>query len=449
MQKLSLAADPFKIVVIGGSMTAGTIDFPHMIIKEIAWPHKLLNFMNHKWSNPSIEIINLATGGANEDYWIKNIDTVLDQEPIDVILVESALNDQCAFHQQASKEQYVNRTSNSLLNILMNFPSKPAVISVELFRTAYDNYGDAKSHCLNNVRETMDPALNQSCYFCEQWWMPQDWRVSARERNSVSYISYRDGVWPDQHHPPNELCQYWSGLAHPKAGAHAMVASTVLFTFLLVDHKRDAMVKKFHELEQSIKIEPISADLGVCLHPVSSFRAIQGDPRDPMDTLSINSDKPSCWEFRADSKEKYGWICEVNRTSPLSNVNGQPLAPDSLDMQKYVTIGKKKLVIVSHLLSYDKTMARAAIWFSGLGSNNTSNVFVGNPVWYVNSYHPERTSVPEPFSIFLETYELKSSTGLQWEESFDLELFINIKVLIGSFNSIYVDKFKLLGIVAC
>jgi hypothetical protein len=28
-------------------------------------------------------------------------------------------------------------------------------------------------------------------------------------------------------------------------------------------------------------------------------------------------------------------------------------------------------------------------------------------------------------------------------------LFINIKVLIGSSNSIYVDKFKLLGIVAC
>jgi hypothetical protein len=90
MHKLSLVgdnatSDPFKIVVIGGSMTTGFTDYTQMNVRELAWPHKLLDFMHLKWSHPdfnSVEIINLATGGANEDYWIGNIDIVSDQGPI-------------------------------------------------------------------------------------------------------------------------------------------------------------------------------------------------------------------------------------------------------------------------------------------------------------------------------------------------------------------------------
>jgi hypothetical protein len=357
-------------------------------------------------------------------------------------LVESAVNDQCRFHEQVAAEERVNRTSNKLLNILTNFPSKPAVFSIELFRTAYNNKRDANRECQNHIKVLTDPVLNQPCFSCEQWWMPQDWRVSARERNSVSYISYRDAVWPDQHHPPNELCQYWSGMSHPKAGVHSMVASTILFTFLLVDHKKGTMVQRFRDLEQRIQIEPPSLDLGICLQPVSSFRAGQGNPIDPMNMSTTNRNKSSCWEFKADSKEKYGWICETSRTSMSTH------SSDFHVSQKNIAIGMQTLVIVSRLVSYDERMATAQIWFSAVNSSNASNAFVDDPVWNVTSFHSEKTSIPKQYSISLDTLELKTSSGLQWEGR--LELLFNIKVLIGSSKSnIRVDKFKLLGIVSC
>jgi hypothetical protein len=105
-------------------------------------------------------------------------------------------------------------------------------------------------------------------------------------------------------------------------------------------------------------------------------------------------------------------------------------------------------VILSHLVSYDERMATAQIWFSAVNSSNASNVFANDPVWNVNSFHPEKTSIPKQYSISLDTLDLKSSSGLRWEGQ--LELLFNIKVLVGSSKSrIHVDKFKLLGLVSC
>jgi hypothetical protein len=434
------AVDPFKIVVIGGSMSNGSVDFPKMLIRQLAWPHKLLNFMHHKWTDPgSVEIINLSMGGANEESWIGDIDRVVEQEPIDVILVESAVNDQCTFDEQALKENHVNRTSYRLLKALMNFPSKPAVFSIELFRTAYNNSKGAEIQCRNHVQELIDLSLNQSCFSCEQWWMPQDWRVSAREVNSVSFISYRDAVWPKKNHPPDNLCQYWSGLSHPMAGVHSMVATTILFTFLLVDRKRDALIEKYHRLEQRIKIESPSVDLGMCLQPESSYHAIQGNATDPINLHAISSTK-SCWKFKKEDNEKYGWICEINRNSITSN-------SDHLHrLQKSIYIGKQKLVIISRLVSSDERMATAQIWFSASNSSN-ANIFNGDPVWNVTSLQSEKTSGSRPYSISLASLELKKWAGVHWEER--LELVLNVQVLVGSSSNMRVDKFKLLGIVSC
>jgi hypothetical protein len=436
-----------KIVVIGGSMTTGVVDVGGIRLRDLAWPRKLSDFLQNKWPNRPVEVVNLAQGGANEDTWLGNIDMIVKHAP-DVILVESAVNDQCEYDNQAGAADQVNRTSYLLLNSLMSFPSEPAVFSVELFRIAWTNKRNANLHCRGHVKEILDHSLNQTCVYCEQWWMPQDWRTDARDSNSISYISYRDAVWPDQDHPPEKLCQYWSGLSHPQAGVHAMVASTMLFQFILTDHKKDALIKSLHGSEERIIFKAAGADVGVCLNPVSSFHAVQGDPTDPMNLVATDS----CWRFQADTKEKYGWICEVGGNSTSHNKNR-----DFHDLQKLIYIGKLKLVIISRLVSYVERMATAQVWFSAPNSNESSNVFVSDPVWNVTSSHAEKKSTPTPYQIRLDDLKLKGSLGLRWKQGENLALTLNIKLLVGSSESsirqkmdhVGIDKFKLLGIVSC
>ena len=212
-------------------MTTGYIDFLNEGDFNRAFPRKLEQFMHQKWPASSVKVINLAMGGADEVTWLGSLDIVMEQEP-DIVLVESAINDYCNYDQQEFKADWVHQKSLTLLNILMNFPTKPSVISVELFRTASGNKNDAKKHCPGHVQTTdTDP----TCFYCPQWWGPQTWRKQARKRNSVSLASYRDAVWPIQDQPPSNLCQhYWTGLSHPEVGIHAMVASTILFQFLVV-----------------------------------------------------------------------------------------------------------------------------------------------------------------------------------------------------------------------
>lgn len=436
-----------KIVVIGGSMTTGFVDVGRTQSRDLAWPCKLSDFLQKKWPNRSFDVVNLAQGGANEDTWLGDIDIILKHAP-DVILVESAVNDQCGYDQQAGAADHVNRTSYLLLNSLMSFPSEPAVFSVELFRTAWTDKTGAYRHCRGHVKEVLDHSLNQICAYCEQWWMPQDWRTDARDSNSISYISYRDAVWPDQDNPPEILCQYWSGLSHPQAGVHAMVASTVLFQFILTDHKKDALMKSLHGFKESMTFKAAGADAGMCLNPVSSFHAVQSNPTDPMKLVATDI----CWRFRADTKEKYGWICEVDGNSTLHNKNS-----DFHDLQQIIYIGEWKLVIISRLISYDERMATAQVWFSAPNSNESSNVFAGDPVWNVTSSHAEKTSIHQPYQIRLDNLKLKSSLGLRWKQGGNLALALNIKLLVGSSESSIrhkmdhegIDKFKLLGIVSC
>ena len=57
----------------------------------------------------------------------------MDHNSIGIILIESPLNDQCDYHAKDRGDHKVDERSNQLLNFLMNFPSEPSVLSVELF----------------------------------------------------------------------------------------------------------------------------------------------------------------------------------------------------------------------------------------------------------------------------------------------------------------------------
>ena len=469
---------PLRIVAFGGSMSTGLSDFSAAgfnIMPERAWARKLELFMHEKWGTQFVEVINLSQSGAGEDTWIEQIDIIVSELPIDVVLVESAVNDQCSWYKQDKMIEKVNTLSTKLLNLLVNLPSKPAVFSVELFRTAFQNKNDIMRDCPNNGGTAED---NQLCMFCPQWWKPQTWRVKARERNSVSAISYRDAVWPILDQPPQNLCsQYWFGSSHPQALTHAYVGSTIFFQILNVIHFREDLLNL---LENNIRAIPLlpSAKNTSCLEPLSAYHARQGDPHDPMFPYDNENNRNNgnssdvCWEFKGESKERYGWICEYDKNKISQNL-GLP-SQSYFQLSKSIKINANGKMILSRLVSWDKKMAKAQVWLSTnrMSSTNSSlheNVFVGNPVWTISSWHDDWRSIPKAEVIHIDGLELKaplqnlvstkdlSSDSKSKIPSYPphLEVLLNIKLIVGSSPASLeesltgVDKFKLMGIVTC
>lgn len=116
----------------------------------------------------------------------------------------------------------------------------------------------------------------------------------------------------------------------------------------------------------------------------------------------------------------------------------------------------------------------AQVWFTSSNNNdglnshtNDSNIFQGNPVWNISSWHEDKTSIPQPYAIHLDELYFKDSQiewpllsegddgtnsdsrGIDSKSSLAVELTFNLKILLGSSSSSQVDKFKLLGIVTC
>ena len=451
-EKSTVTSDPsLKIVVIGGSMTTGFVNYStvrNADVANVAWPRKLEHFMNQKWHASSVQVINLALGRANEDSWLGRLDVIMEYAP-DIILVESVVNDQSDYNKQIFAADHVNRTSHILLNLLMNFPTKPAVINVELFRIAHHNKHDANVHCQRHIKVV----VGETCFYCEQWWKPQSWRKEARETNLVSSISYRDAVWLILSQPPKDLCQYWSGMSHPGPSVHEMVASTILFQFTIVMQKKEAFLElsrqKQNEGGGSENAKPNvrsrQADIpdNVCLNHISSFCAVQGDLNDAFlcDILLGNfrsneyTHANSCWKFQAGVRDKYGWICEKSRNRTTVNSSDVEANTQSISggggttnflhinqdqyphLYKKVRIGNYRRVIISRLVSYDERMAMVQVWFSSPESEptinkNHSNIFIGDPVWNINSWHKEKTSIPEPYTIQLSGLNFKESLNI-------------------------------------
>ena len=348
LKKLENEGDDLIVVAIGGSVTTGMVDADRHkgSTFNLAFPRKLEQYMQYQWPNSSLKVINISQGGGNEDTWLGRLGHVMKLNP-DVILVESAVNNQCDYHKQDEREAFVHQKSFSLLNLLMNFPQNPAVISVELFRVAYQGRNDAAKHCRGHIQVTSD----SSCFICPQWWMPQTWRDHARTYNGVSHSSYRDAVWPLQHNPPDDICsKYWAGLSHPEAGTHAMIASTILFQFLIVRELTNPLLQ-LSKLGDNVGPKPIETPQNICLDLISSYRAMQDDSNDPFQVDGNKSYDESCWSFRADVKRKFGWICEVQGTNPAVT------SDNYLRLSKNLRIGRDRKVIVSRLVSYDDRMA--------------------------------------------------------------------------------------------
>ena len=117
----------------------------------------------------------------------------------------------------------------------------------------------------------------------------------------------------------------------------------------------------------------------------------------------------------------------------------------------------------------------AQVWFtasSNDGLDSYTNIFQGDPVWNISSWHEDKTSIPQPHAIHLDELQFKDSQ-IQWpplsqggvstnsdisfyrsssydDSSSTVEVIFNLKIMLGSSrSSSQVDKFKLLGIVTC
>ncbi|GFH46409.1 predicted protein [Chaetoceros tenuissimus] len=425
--------------------------------------------MEEKWGTDSVEVLNIAAGGYNEDAWLSSIDVIAGYTPVDIILMESVVNDRGIYRTQEWDAKRVAETSDVLLNILMRLPGEPSVMSVELFTVSSKEKDDAKTACPGRVQFVNDPVLDfEQCYYCEFMWMPQTWRDAARKKNSVARVSYRDAVWPVQSHPPNNLCQYWHGRWHPEVRTHSLVASTVVFHFSIVLEKQQELLALNQDENSVISLPNIELPDNVCLEPNTSMHTMQGNPFDPMDLLNDGS---SCWIFRSDSKDKYGWICEFGMDGTTFGLNEEQTESsrellmgrnpdDYLTLQQEIQLGNDGKLIVTRLRSWDSRMAKADVWLS---TKTGENVFEGDPVWTIDSHSKYTTSsgnvsIAVPWFTNVREHAFKATTGLSWEDVAarkETSIIFNIKLKTNTSQSSKedsehgIDKFKLLGITTC
>jgi hypothetical protein len=295
-----------QVVVIGGSMTAGHEAGDH----PGAWPRKLEILLQALWGPESITVTNIARPGGQYNYWLQNFARIVEFGHFNIIIGDFAVNNQVDYDKQDALATDLNKTQYSLLNLLVHLPFRPAVLLVETFRTAGTSQGDAKNHC-GQHRKKVDTQ-----WICPQWWMPQTWREQAVRFNSVPVVSYRDAVWPLHDSPPTNIAYYWDGLSHPLFNSHVMMAGALLFGFLApVRRDVEALLQNYESSDFPVpNLPPLH---GVCVDTTTKYLAENGN-NDTSRFPGWNSPKDShCWQYRADSRDKFGWIAEMSKKSTL------------------------------------------------------------------------------------------------------------------------------------
>ena len=278
--------------------------------------------------------------------------------------IELAINDQCEWVQIASRAKKVDTDSSLLFNLILSLGTHPAVVSVELFRSGYKGASDAKRHCGDHML-----SFGPDVAFCEQWYMPQDWRAKARDRFRVPMVSYRDAVFPNLQDPPADLNVTWDGLSHPGPHVHFWVAEAIFFGLLSI---RENLAESY---------VPPELKGSQCIHKKTSYYAYLGEEHFPVKSHGC------AWWFGEDVREKPGWI-----------IDGTHL-PKGCDMKKdasreitfEVEAAKLGLVQISFLTSYDIRMGVARIWIPG---TNVERRLHAKSKWHYSVPAPARFRLP-------------------------------------------------------
>jgi hypothetical protein len=252
--------------------------------------------------------------------------------------------------------------------------------------------------------------------------MPQTWREEAVRYNSVPIVSYRDAVWPIRDEPPTDLTYYWDGLSHPHFNAHVMVAEALLFAFLAARRNVDNLLKDYKTTSFGVSKVQLQLD-DACVSASTHYGAGSFPGRN-------NPADSNCWEYRADSRDKFGWIGKASKNSTTCTAT---------KFQVNVNVGKTGYVHLSYLASYDERMASVRAWIE----DETGNSLSGKKT--IISWRKERASI-----------EANAVLRIPWRSIPELNNYtLNVELLQGTSHASEkdpengVDKFKLLGLMSC
>ena len=203
----------FKVVIIGGSVPFGS---------EVEKVERYSDVMQSWLNNASIavDIQNIARGGCSSQCWLNRIDPTATPElwNANMILVDLSVNDQSASPAEIQSEHF------RLIRLLRSLPQQPEIAFIEELRVAKDVKADMEAHCTENDRNE-----KHGFFWCGRWWDMQTHAVPVLDWLNVTYISYRDGFWPQKFDVPESLPLYWNGLSHPDHKGHRLLAKLTMF----------------------------------------------------------------------------------------------------------------------------------------------------------------------------------------------------------------------------
>jgi hypothetical protein len=234
-------------------------------------------------------------------------------------------------------------------------------------------------------------------------------------------------VWHLHDEAPVDIWYYWDGESHPLFNAHVMMAQALLFEFLAVRRNADFLLT-YDSSDFPVPNLPPLQD--VCVNTTTKYLAENGN-NDTSRFPGWNNPKDShCWQYRTDSRDKFGWIVETSKKSTTCTAANHPAL-----FQINMDVGESGIVILSYLASYDERMASARVWIVDENGKSLSSNYT------ISSWHKEQTSI--------------EATAILHAPKHSNFTTVNVELLAGTSHASQkdsengVDKFKLLGLTSC
>ena len=204
---------PFKLVIIGGSVPFGS-----EVPIEARYSSQMQQWLDA--SDLPIVVQNIAAGGCGTHCWLNKISpwTTPELWSANFVLVDVSMND------QNLSPSLIQFEHTKLIALLGDLPQKPEVAFIEELRVASTQKSDMKIHCTEEDRNEA-----HGIFYCGRWWDLQTHAEPVLRYHNISYISYRDGFWPNKFDVPSKVVRYWNGLSHPDIRGHRLLAKTAMF----------------------------------------------------------------------------------------------------------------------------------------------------------------------------------------------------------------------------
>lgn len=288
--------EPINIHILGGSVTVGAdLRDP----RNQRWSKSFEDTMNSGWYSNRINVHNQAIAACNVNIWVNMVSKFKDA---DMVIVDLSVNDQ-GFELQALPHYYT-----TLIQQLDNLPNHPALLFMQAFRSAQKDPNEVQKHCPADYTSCCDGVM-----FCRRWWEMHDFVAIALKKYRIPFVSYRNLVWPDYDHPANNVNLFWNGLSHPDYKAHRLISKLLSVGFMM-------QIRHVHRTDCSdvAKQQYLSPHLvdssahSVCSVPLVAMHA--ADTAESASSFDVQS-SGAYWRFYNDSKNKFGWILETNKTS--------------------------------------------------------------------------------------------------------------------------------------